>query len=157
MRFPVVARVSEGKYIIMHTYKYFIFGLIFIFLASCSPQKRFTKLIEKHPYLLTSDTVKITDTIRVNIPSVRVDTIVKINQLTDTIRIEKEHFNVKVWRVRDSVFITGGCDTIRVEKIIERKIPVKYYEKSKPSFWVWILIAGIVILSITIYRKLWEK
>lgn len=140
----------------MHTYKYSFLVLVLVFLVSCSPQKRFTKLIEKHPYLLTTDTVKIKDTIRLNIPSVRVDTVVKINHLSDTVRIEKEHFNVKIWRVRDSVFLIGGCDTIRVEKIIERSIPIKYYEKKK-NYWVWILIGGIVILLITIYRRQWEK
>jgi hypothetical protein len=113
-------------------------------------------LIEKHPYLITSDTVTIHDTIRVEIPAVQLDTVFKIDQLTDTIEIIKDHYHTKIWTVRDSIFVEGGCDTIRVDKIVERRIPVKYYEKKTP-FWTWFLIAGLLILLITIYRILWQR
>lgn len=125
-------------------------------MSSCSPQRRFTKLIEKHPYLITSDTITIHDTIRVEIPAVQLDTVFKIDQLTDTIEIIKDHYHTKIWTVRDSIFVEGGCDTIRVDKIVERRIPVKYYEKKTP-FWTWFLIAGLLILLITIYRILWQR
>jgi hypothetical protein len=138
----------------MRTYKFFVFVLILVFLGSCSPQKRFTKLIEKHPYLITSDTVKILDTVRVNIPAVQVDTVLKIDQLTDTVTIIKEHYKTKVWRVRDSVFISGGCDTIRVEKIIERRIPVKYYEKKKTNV---LLYVGFVLLICLVILHLLKR
>lgn len=104
--------------------------ILLIVLSSCSPKTRFTRLITKHPELLTSDTVLVRDTVRVIVPEVKVDTVVKVNDLLDTIYLEKEQLKVKVWMKGDQVFIEGKCDTVYVEQIIERKIPVKYYEKT---------------------------
>jgi len=107
----------------------YLIPLVFLIVA-CSPKDRFTRLIEKHPELLTVDSVTIHDTIRVVVPEVKVDTVVKVNDLLDTIFLEKEQLKVKVWMKGDQVFIEGKCDTVYVDKIIERKIPVKYYEKT---------------------------
>lgn len=73
----------------------------------------------------------VRDTIRVVVPEVKVDTVVKVNDLFDTVFIEKEQLKVKVWMKGDQVFIEGKCDTVYVDKIIERKIPVRYYEKTE--------------------------
>lgn len=119
---------------------------------ACSPQKRFTKLVTKHPELLTTDTVIVKDTIRVIVPEVKVDTVVKVNDLLDTIFIEKEQLKVKVWMKGDDVFIEGKCDTVYVDKIVERRIPVKYYEKKPSTFEE---IKGTVIgVSITVFLLL---
>lgn len=119
---------------------------------ACSPQKRFANLVTKHPELLTTDTVIVKDTIRVIVPEVKVDTVVKVNDLLDTIFIEKEQLKVKVWMKGDDVFIEGKCDTVYVDKIVERRIPVKYYEK-KPS--TFEKIKGTVIgVSITVFLLL---
>jgi hypothetical protein len=107
----------------------YLIPLVFLIVA-CSPKDRFTRLIEKHPELLTVDSVTIHDTIRVVVPEVKVDTVVKVNDLLDTIFLEKEQLKVKVWMKGDQVFIEGKCDTVYVDKIIERKIPIKYYEKT---------------------------
>jgi hypothetical protein len=104
--------------------------LFLLLLASCSPVKRFTRLIEKHPELITTDSITIHDTVRVVVPEVKVDTVVKVNDLLDTIYIEKEQLKVKVWMKGDDVFIEGKCDTVYIDKIIERRIPVRYYEKT---------------------------
>jgi len=98
---------------------------------ACSPQKRFSRLVTNHPELLTTDSVVVRDTIRVVVPEVKVDTVVKVNDLLDTVFIEKEQLKVKVWMKGDQVFIEGKCDTVYVDKIIERKIPVRYYEKTE--------------------------
>ena len=105
--------------------------LIILLLASCSPIKRFTRLIEKYPYLITTDTVVIHDTITLYVPEVTTDTVVTIQQLTDTITLTKERVTVKAWYVPKEklVYIQGKCDPIYITKIVERKVPVKYYEK----------------------------
>ena len=105
--------------------------LIILLLASCSPTKRFTRLIEKYPYLITTDTVLIKDTITLYVPEVTTDTVVTIQQLIDTITISKDRVTVKTWYVPKEklVYIQGKCDPIYVTKIVERKVPVKYYEK----------------------------
>lgn len=105
--------------------------IIVLLLASCSPIKRFTRLIEKYPYLITTDTVVIKDTITLYVPEVHTDTVVTIKELTDTITITKDRVTVKAWYVprEKKVYIQGKCDPIYITKIVDRKIPIKYYEK----------------------------
>ena len=104
---------------------------LLIVITACSPTKRFTRLITKYPYLITTDTVVIKDTITLYVPEVKTDTVVTIQQLTDTITLTKDRVTVKAWYVpkEKKVYIQGKCDPIYVTKIVERKIPVKYYEK----------------------------
>lgn len=114
-------------------------------------------MVKNHPWLLTTDTLiikdTIRDTIRITIPEVRVDTVVKVDQLYDTITITKDRLKVKVWRVDDKVYINGKCDTVFIEKpyekIIERKIPVKYYEKDN-KMWLYRVL-GILFIFLVIY------
>ena len=131
--------------------------LIILLLASCSPTKRFTRLIEKYPYLITTDTVLIKDTITLYVPEVTTDTVVTIQQLIDTITISKDRVTVKTWYVPKEklVYIQGKCDPIYVTKIVERKVPVKYYEKY--PWWKKLLnnllaIFIIFVILYTLYR-----
>lgn len=105
--------------------------LLTLTLIACSPTKRFTRLIEKYPYLITTDTVVIKDTITLYVPEVRTDTVVTLKELIDTITISKDRVTVKTWYVpkEKKVYIQGKCDPIYITKIVERKVPVKYYEK----------------------------
>jgi hypothetical protein len=137
---------------------------LFLTITSCSPVKRFNRLIERHPELITSDTVTLVDTIRVVIPEVKVDTVVSVQSLLDTVYLEQEQLKVKVWMKGDQVFIQGKCDTVYVDKIIERKIPVKYYQKEITFSDVmkyiyksiWILFAVLLIVYI-LYRFLLKR
>lgn len=122
---------------------------------ACSPQKRFTKLVTKHPELLTIDTLIVKDTIRVIVPEVKVDTVVKVNDLLDTIFIEKEQLKVKVWMKGDDVFIEGKCDTVYVDKIVERRIPVKYYEKT-PKWKLFLDKVLYLLLILSLLYGLWR-
>jgi hypothetical protein len=119
---------------------------------ACSPQKRFSRLVTNHPELLTTDSVVVRDTIRVVVPEVKVDTVVKVNDLLDTVFIEKEQLKVKVWMKGDQVFIEGKCDTVYVDKIIERKIPVRYYEKTQT--FMEKLKGTVIGVSITVFLLL---
>jgi len=81
--------------------------------------------------------------------------IVSVKELYDTIILEKDRIKVKVWRVKDKVYINGRCDTIYIEKPIERivyrKIPVKYYQKTP---WYKILlnnVLGILLILLILY------
>lgn len=124
---------------------------------ACSPTKRFTRLITKYPYLITTDTVVVRDTITLYVPEVKVDTIVTIKELTDTITITKDRATVKAWYVpkEKKVYIQGKCDPIYITKVVERRIPVKYYEKY--PWWKKLLnnlLAFLIIFVIlyTLYR-----
>lgn len=134
--------------------------IIFLFaLAACAPQRRFDRLVKKYPYLLTSDTLivkdTIRDTIRITIPEVEIDTVVNAYKLYDTITLYKDRIKVKVWRVKDKVYISGKCDTIYIEKPIERvvyrKIPIKIYEKTPWYKTLLNNIIGILLILLVTY------
>jgi hypothetical protein len=125
--------------------------IIFIFI-SCSPIQRHARIVKKFPYVHRVDSVKLIDTIRINTNKVILDTVVHKNYLLDTIVLTKDNLTVKVLRFRDSIYINGECDTIFVEKIIERNIPVKYYKENKKNTFYWQIFAVILILII-IYTK----
>jgi hypothetical protein len=138
--------------------KYFIIILIIIY--SCSPQRRFDRLIKRNPWLLTKDTLyvkdTIRDTIRINVPEVRVDTVVEYKELFDTIYLEKEQLKVKVWMDREKkVYIQGKCDTVYIvkpyEKIVERKIPIRYYERTPWYKKVLNVVVGILLSLLLVY------
>lgn len=132
--------------------KYSLIALL-ILISACSPKARFTRLVEKHPELLTVDTLVIRDTITLYVPEVHTDTVVTIKELTDTITITKDRVTVKAWYVpkEKKVYIQGKCDPIYVTKIVERKVPVKYYEKY--PFWKKLLnnLLAIFIIFVIIY------
>jgi len=133
------------------------FIILILLITSCTPQRRFMRLIEKHPKLLTTDTITIHDTVIVEIPKVTHDTVFTEHFFTeitrDTLTLKKERLTIKIFHdtIKKSVYIYGECDTVVVEKIIERKIPVKYYEKT--PLWKkilnWLIIA---VITYTVYR-----
>ncbi len=142
----------------------FIYIAVISLLMSCTPQRRFTRLIEKHPHLLTTDTLYVHDTVEVTVPEVSVDTIVEMHELHDTIFLEKEQLKVKVYIDREKkVYIEGRCDTVTVQEIIERKIPIKYYEKTPTWkriinwFILVIVIIAILYISFRIYKFVKKK
>lgn len=136
--------------------------IILLLLVSCSPTKRFTRLITKYPYLITTDTVVVRDTITLYVPEVKVDTVVTIKELTDTITLTKDRVTVKAWYVpkEKKVYIQGKCDPIYITKVVEREIPVKYYEKY--PWWkklvnnllAFLIIFAIVYTGYRLYKKL---
>ncbi len=145
---------------------YRLLFVLLMVLAACSPQRRFTKLIEKHPYLLTNDTIVMRDTIRIYVPGVKVDTVVSYQQLFDTVYLEKDQLKVKVYVDRyNKVYIAGECDTVYVDKIIVKKVPVKYYEKKK-GFWAeagqyikitfWLIFIVVIVYILSKMAKRWE-
>lgn len=124
--------------------------IFFLILVSCSPVKRFHRLIDRHPELLTTDSITLVDTVQIVIPKVEVDTVVKVENLRDTITIQKEQLTVKVWMKGDEVFIEGECDTVIVDRIITRRIPVRYYEKKK-GFLLEFFTGGVGLMVLLLF------
>ena len=130
-----------------------LFVLSILSLFACTPQRRFTRLIDKYPHLLTTDTLTIHDTVRVEVPKVVHDTIINehfFTQITrDTLVLQKERLTIKIFHdtIKKNVYIKGECDTITVEKIVERKIPIKYYERTPTWKKIinWALLAAIIL------------
>ena len=146
----------------MISFKHIFIVLILICfcITSCSPVYRHARLVKKYPFVHQTDSVTLTDTLRVEIPKIQVDTVFKTNMLMDTVYITKEQLKIKMFTVHDSIYVDAKCDTIYVEKIVERKIPVKYYVTKDHWFdqfksWLkWVFIVLLIILGLRIIYKI---
>lgn len=131
----------------------FLIAVLLLGMFACTPQRRFNRLIEKHPHLLTTDTIYIHDTVEILVPKIEYDTIYSEHFFTeitrDTLVLQKERLTVKIFHdtIKKNVYIKGECDTITVTKVIERKIPIKYYEKTP----IWKKVLGWLILIAILY------
>ena len=128
---------------------------LILLLISCSPIKRHSRLVKKYPFVHTTDSVKLIDTIRLATNKVVSDTIVHESLLFDTVVVTKDNLIVKVVKIKDSIYIDGECDTIYIDKVIERNIPVKYYEsknKINLTLLIW-LISLVLIVFFYVFNK----
>lgn len=130
-----------------------IASAIMVSLSSCDPMRRairkHDRLIERFPTLHKREFVTLRDTLRITIPEIKHDTVVHEKTLFDTVVIEKDRLKVKVYQIHDSIYIEGKCDSIYVEKIVEKKVPVIYYpEKSNEWNWLWWILIGLFILGV---------
>lgn len=123
--------------------------LILISLYSCSPEKRLSRLIRKHPELLTKDTLYVRDTIR--LASHSIDTIIQ-NVIGDTITIKDSIMVIKYVNNGKTVYLKGTCKEREV--IVEKKIPfekvVAVTKEVKPWYlkylWWWLILTlGVII------------
>lgn len=132
---------------------FFVLFLAFFVLSSCDPIKRHQKLVERFPHVHQTDTIIFRDTIREIVPKVRVDSVFHFTQFRDTIRIEKDRLRIKMYPVFDSIYVEGECDTIKIEKVVERRVPVKYYE-TESSWMKWVILTMIGVFTLyAILRK----
>lgn len=133
----------------------FSLGVLLLLSVSCSPIKRHQNLVDKFPFVHTQDTVIIIDTFTMLIPKIQHDTIFNLTELHDTVYIEKDRLKIKMYTVHDSIYVEGECDSIYVEKIVERKVPIRYYENPGTNWWKWVLIiTGSLLLLMIIYKYL---
>ncbi len=129
--------------------------ILLILLSSCSPIERHSRLVKKYPFVHTQDTIVIKDTIFVNVPKVKHDTVTLISHLKDTITLEKENLIVRVHTIHDSVYIEGECKEQIIEKVIEKKVPIRYYKEVNDHTWLkYVIVFGIVLFVLySIFRK----
>ena len=119
--------------------------------GACSPIRRHSRLVKRYPFVHKTDTVVLKDTINIMIPIVKRDTVMLLDSflisLKDTITIQKENLTVKITQVHDSIYINAKCDTVFIDKIIERKVPIKYYEvKDKFNIKEYISCIGLILI-----------
>lgn len=140
-------------------------GVLFLFLFitySCSPIKRFNRLVEKHPYVLKQDSLKIVDTVKIVTEKVEVDTVF-ITQPKDTHYIEKENLKLKLI-IKDSIIkVKAECKSDTIIRVIERQVPV-YIPAEKPKKelkWYqkinWYKILFVLLIVVVVYRVFEKK
>ena len=132
---------------------YILILLVALILGACSPQKRLHRLLALHPYLVQNDTIHIIDT--TIIPEVRIDTLVHIDQLRDTIIITKENIRVKIHQVKDTVYIEAQreADTVVVTKeiAVERVVYQKPIEEEVK--WDAIVFSFFILFMLIYFIK----
>lgn len=131
----------------------FIQFLVLVFLFSCSPIRRHDRLVRKYPFVHTTDSIKIIDTIKIITDKVVVDTVFGINELPDGVVVEKDNLKIKLITVKDSIYVDGQCDTIFIDKVVERTIPIKYYETNNIDWWMIAVVALSSMLIVLLLKK----
>jgi hypothetical protein len=124
-----------------------------VLFSSCSAEKRYKCLIKKHPELVETDTVYVTDTIirelKVPVPEYRDSFIIKHDTIIETEKLI-------IYRKGDLLDITVKPDTITFRDTIpfEVKVPGKVATITKTNWTItWILLILGLILGVMINRK----
>ena len=132
--------------------------VLMLFFVSCSPQKRISRILKKHPNLisLVDANVVIHDTI------IELDTFIT-KEYKDSFIIDSDTIietrRVIIERIKNKFNVIIKTDTFNVldtmfyEKIV--KVKGKIIEVNRFPFWFWYLI-GAAILIIA-FRKLFSN
>lgn len=136
--------------------------IILFLLGSCAPQKKLHRLLKKHPELVQKDTVRIQDTIEINIPGVKVDTALTLDEVhRDTLIIKEEHLTIRTFYNNDTLYIEGECDTIHEIQIREIEVPTEKVIYRRPrdglNWYHWMTISLFIVLLIVLSYKLIKK
>ena len=127
--------------------------ILIVLLLGCNAQKRLNRLIERNPELITKDT--IIDTVTVIVPEVRVDTILRLENMLDTVYITEDRLHIKTIYKDNKIYISGKCDTDTIEII--REIPVDRIIIKELTFWQknrsWILPLLILAIGGALAKK----
>jgi len=131
--------------------KTFLTILIFLIVASgCSPTHRLNRLLALHPELKIPDTILFIDTLTT--PQYEADTMIYIDNIHDTIILQKDRLEIKLNRIHDTLYIQGKCKADTV--IVQRTIPVEKIKVVKVDKWDQLisklpwLISGLICLLI---------
>jgi hypothetical protein len=136
--------------------------LLFLFLGSCTPQRRLDRFQRRHPYLFTKeiDTIRLTDTVKVMIPGTELDTFISVQELHDTVFIQKDNMQIKAYIYNDTLFLSATTDTIYKEIVRQIKVPyAKYIHQSRPrdklrQAFNWLLFFVICFALYKLYRMI---
>lgn len=131
---------------------------VFCLLISCSPQQRLNHLLHRHPHLrnMSADTLKMTDTLRIE--SVTHDTTTILQRFDTTIIMNTEKifakyvFDTITKEIHHEIKCIG--DTIFYYKEIPYEVQKIVYQEKENNFkdyLVWgSIFLGLIILLIVI-------
>ena len=119
---------------------------IVILLTGCSANWHLKRAISKDPTILTQGVVieRVTDTIEVITPELRVDTLHRFSTDTVTTYVDRVRIRTKVDTINRTVYVDVVCpgDTIYVPYEYEKTI-IQPRVKHGLDWW-WLLVALIV-------------
>lgn len=121
-------------------------------LSSCSASWHLNRAIMKDPTIMVPKEITIRDTFYT--PEIILRDSFYTKEF-DTIEVVKDKYWTKIVRVRDSIYVDGGCksDTVYLEKKVF--VPkVEYKERDNKRLWIFLL--ALVILLIVLREWLRE-
>lgn len=133
--------------------------LLFLSLAACTPQQRLQRIINRHPELISADTVKVFDSFITS--EVKFDTFLIISEIRDTLKISNDKIKIIIKHDTAFVKVRIPADTIIKEVKIPVKTPVLTVEKISllekfrwPIAAFFLAVAGaLLLIIITIFRR----
>lgn len=132
----------------------FALGIMFMMvLMSCSAQKRYERLIRKHPELIETDTVTVIDTlireVKVPVPEFKDSFIISHDTIIETEKLIIE-------RRGDFFGVTVKPDTLTVRDTIRRevKVPGRIVTLKETKWTItWIISVVALIIGMMLRRK----
>lgn len=125
-----------------------LYLLAALLLTSCSANWHLKQAIAKDPSILTEGVVieRVTDTITVITPEIRVDTVHEWSIDTVTTYIDRVRIRTKVDTVTRTVFVDVVCppDTVFVEHTYDRTTIQPIIRTGAPYWMLWLLASIIV-------------
>ena len=136
-----------------------LWWVILIFICSCSPQKKLQRLINKHPELLTQDTLNLIIHDTVIVEKYNYDTITQLSYHDSTIVVNNEKVYLKYFydTLRKEIYHEVICygDTVyftkEVQVVVEKVVieELTWWEKWRDT----IIIIGIIIILLFLFKK----
>jgi hypothetical protein len=121
-------------------------------LAGCSSQWHLRKAISKDPSILTEGVVieRVTDTITVITPEIKVDTVHAWSVDTVTTYVDRVRIRTKVDTVARTVYVDVICpaDTIYIPHTYDRTVIRPEVKKGLP--WSIIIVMAFICLAIVL-------
>jgi len=136
-----------------------LWWIILIFICSCSPQKKLQRLINKHPELLTQDTLNLVIHDTIVVEKYNYDTITQLSYHDSTIVVNNEKIYLKYFydTLTKEIYHEVTCfgDTVYfikevqvfVDKVIVEELT--WWEKWRDT----IIIISIIILLLFLFKK----
>ncbi|MDD3739130.1 MAG: hypothetical protein PHP31_07550 [Lentimicrobiaceae bacterium] len=149
-------------------YKTIIFAIIIVFLTSCTPQKRLTRLLHRHSYLTYNDTVfheKKIITSGIWLDTTFIINSFKIPEYPDLLFVQ-DTFIIRDERIKGSLILDANRLKLSLKQEPDTiRVPVPEYrtryvtnqnEKKQPNtLLVALIVAGIysVLLSLIAIKR----
>lgn len=134
-------------------------SILILLLVACSPQKKLNRLINKHPELLTQDTLNLVIHDTIVVEKYNYDTITQLSYHDSTIVVNNEKVYLKYFydTLTKEIYHEVTCfgDTVyfikEVQVLVDKVIveELTWWEKWRDT----IIIISIIILLLFLFKK----